>query len=65
MQPKITTTGDKEDIRESAEPESVVDMSSVMSTMYDGKILDSENVSVHSAFICMLHLANEKGLKFE
>jgi hypothetical protein len=26
--------------------------------------LDRHNVSIHSAFICMLHLANEKGLAF-
>jgi|LauGreDrversion4_2_1035121.scaffolds.fasta_scaffold139008_1 hypothetical protein len=30
----------------------------------DGE-LDRKNVSIHSAFICMLHLANEKGLYFE
>jgi hypothetical protein len=40
-------------------------MSNMMSTMYEGQILDKESVSVHSAFICMLHLANEKGLQFE
>lgn len=40
-------------------------MSNIMSTMYEGHILDADNVSVHSAFICMLHLANEKGLQFE
>lgn len=37
-------------------------MSHIMSKMYEEQILDKENVSVHSAFICMLHLANEKGL---
>jgi hypothetical protein len=26
--------------------------------------LDRHNVSIHSAFICILHLANEKGLMF-
>lgn len=36
-----------------------------MATLYDNKLLDKENVSVHSAFICFLHLANEKNLKFD
>ena len=30
----------------------------------DGELV-RKNVSIHSAFICMLHLANEKGLYFE
>jgi len=41
-----------------------IQMSMLMSHLYKGKIVDSENVSIHSAFICMLHLANEKGLQF-
>lgn len=36
-------------------------MSSMMSELYDEGGIDSENVSVHSAFICLLHLCNEKG----
>jgi len=31
---------------------------------YKQKILDPKNVSIQSSFICMLHLANEKGLQF-
>jgi hypothetical protein len=30
----------------------------------ESRIIDKENVSIQSAFICMLHLANEKGLIF-
>lgn len=32
---------------------------------YTQRSLDPTNVSLQSSFICMLHLANEKGLKFE
>ena len=32
---------------------------------YTRRSLDPMNVSLQSSFICMLHLANEKGLKFE
>lgn len=32
---------------------------------YRQKTLDPGNVSLQSSFICMLHLANEKGLRFE
>lgn len=38
-------------------------MTEIMSDMYQTQ-LDKDNVSVHSAFICLLHLANEKGLSF-
>ena len=35
-----------------------------MDYMYhDTAQIDKESVSVHSAFICLLHLANEKGLR--
>ena len=38
-------------------------MNSLMDIMYHQQsLIDKENVSVHSAFICVLHLANEKGL---
>lgn len=37
----------------------------MLGDMYADRILDPQNVSVQSSFICMLHLANEKGLKFE
>lgn len=41
-------------------------MSILMEELYYEKgIVSSNNVSVHSAFICMLHLANEKGLSFD
>lgn len=36
-----------------------------MDHLYQSRQLDKENVSIHSAFICMLHLANEKGLQFK
>jgi hypothetical protein len=36
-----------------------------MSNLYnESKIINKDNVSIQSAFICMLHLANEKGLFF-
>ena len=31
---------------------------------YNQQSLDPNNVSLQSSFICMLHLANEKGLQF-
>lgn len=37
-------------------------MSSVLRTLYSSHEVDPENVSIHSAFICLLHIANEKGL---
>lgn len=41
-------------------------MSALMEELYfERGIVSSSNVSVHSAFICILHLANEKGLSFE
>ena len=40
-------------------------MTDIMCDMYNTGLIDGENVSVNSAFICMLHLANEKTLKFE
>jgi Condensin complex subunit 2 len=47
------------------DPSGEVKMSSLMHRLYESKLLDKENVSIHSAFICMLHLANEKGLQFK
>lgn len=54
--------------REIAEEKEMMDstsehlkLSRMMSNLYVGHI-DAENVSVHSAFICLLHIANEKGL---
>ena len=37
-------------------------MSSVLGSLYGNDEIDESNVSVHSAFICLLHIANEKGL---
>ena len=32
---------------------------------YKTRSLDPQNVSLASSFICMLHIANEEGLRFE
>ena len=47
-------------------------MTGLMEQMYYGNekanekaTCDPTHVSVHSAFICMLHLANEKGISFQ
>jgi len=41
-------------------------MTGLMEQMYyKDRTIDAQNVSVHSAFICMLHLANEKGISFQ
>jgi hypothetical protein len=40
-------------------------MTQVLREMYITNDLDMESVSVHSAFICLLHLANENNLMFE
>ena len=42
-------------------------MTGLLEQMYYGeqRNVDPNQVSVHSAFICMLHLANEKGISFE
>lgn len=37
-----------------------IKMSNVLSNLQE-----DQNVSIHSAFICLLHLANEKGLSFD
>jgi hypothetical protein len=37
-------------------------MSQMMGNLYGDQHVDAENISVHSAFICLLHIANEKGL---
>jgi len=37
-------------------------MSQMMGNLYGDHHVDAENISVHSAFICLLHIANEKGL---
>ena len=45
------------------EPEPV-QMSEILFEMYNSGQIDQQNVSVNSAFICMLHLANEQSLEF-
>ena len=41
-------------------------MASLMDDLYFGRrMVNANNVSVQSAFICLLHLANERGLAFE
>ena len=42
-----------------------IKMTDIMYEMYNTGLIDGENVTVNSAFICMLHLANEKTLRFE
>ena len=37
-------------------------LTDVLGTLYQSNEIDEENVSIHSAFICLLHIANEKGL---
>ena len=40
-------------------------MTQVLGDLYTNQNLDPENVSIHSTFICLLHLANENNLTFE
>ena len=49
------------EIAEYEEPDELM-MSDVLGNLYGTGQIDAENVSIHSAFICVLHLANEKGL---
>ena len=37
-------------------------MTDMLGQLYGNQQIDKENISVHSAFICLLHIANEKGL---
>ena len=37
-------------------------LTDVLGNLYGHSEVDAENVSIHSAFICLLHIANEKGL---
>ena len=48
---------------DSAPPLSAVNLLADM--YYRRQSLDPHNVSLQSSFICMLHLANEEGLRFE
>lgn len=54
----------QESIGSELEAEEVVQMSDILYHMYASKQIDEQHVSVNSAFICMLHLANEKNLEF-
>ena len=59
---------DVDKVKEADEPEEPEEMtmSSLMDELYFQKrIVNSTDVSVQSAFICILHLANEKGLEFQ
>ena len=45
--------------------ESPLQLTDLLTDMYyKGRKLDPNSVSLQSSFICMLHLANEKGLQF-
>ena len=56
LNPKLEDQSEKEDVT----------LSKLMDELYYEKgVINPDNVSVHSAFICMLHLANEKELKIE
>ena len=39
-------------------------LADILSDMYETGEVNQQHVSVNSAFICMLHLANEKNLEF-
>jgi len=45
-------------------PTKFLQMTDILCEMYGSGTIDSRNVTVNSAFICMLHLANEEGLQF-
>ena len=50
---------------EKMEAEDELTMGSLLHDLYyDQAIINANDVSVQSAFICILHLANEKGLAF-
>ena len=62
VQPRMPNAPNQESMMEVDEPpKSELKMSDVLGDMRESI---QSGVSVHSAFICMLHLANEKGLKF-
>lgn len=50
------------DDREEDDERDGLKMSEVMSHLFFTKNAASKDVSIHSAFICVLHIANEKGL---
>jgi len=52
------------DHQEQSNHEKGLQMTDILGEMYGSGAIDSANVSVNSAFICMLHLANEEGLEF-
>ena len=50
---------------EAEEEINYLNMTDIMYDMYTGGEVDNKAVSINSAFICMLHLANEQSLRFE
>ena len=62
--PRIESMPDERQSSLVAPPAQAVNMSEILHEMYETKAISKENVSVNSAFICMLHLANEKCLEF-
>ena len=75
IQTKLDAVADKvnkikdfevEKTKESNIKQSDMTTNALMDDLYFGKrTVNVNNVSVQSAFICMLHLANEKGLQFK
>ena len=72
LQPKLNSVADRvnrvrskrRDQQQSAEE--VVTLTNLMDDLYfESKQVDPDNVSVASAFICLLHLANEQNLSLE
>ena len=56
---------DDNDPRSTTESEGDLGMAKLMEHLYfRKKNVDYNNVSIHSAFICVLHLANERSLAF-
>ena len=47
------------------EENNTLKMTTVLNSLYGSNEIDSDNVSIHSAFICLLHIANEKGKSFQ
>ena len=67
LKPKINSLNERDiqDVQMS-KPEDDLTMSDLMNDMYyNSHKVDPDQVSVQSAFICLLHLANEKGISFD
>ena len=52
------------EVQKAAAPPPALNMSDIMYDIYTSGV-SSSAVTINSAFICMLHLANEKTLRFE